>query len=808
MSPRTLTQDLRYALRAMRKQPLFTAVAVMTLALGIGANTAIFSVVHAVLLDRIPYPPDPGRVLYLGEIASQGYEMSVAYPSFKDWQQLNRSFETVAGFRDTELNLVGPEQPVRLQVRAVSHEYFELEGVSPLLGRLFVAEEDRPGAPRSLVLSYDLWSHRFGADAEIVGKPVRLDEESYSVIGVLPRSFELSAEERAYIALDPFSDNDSARERGNHQGLFALARLRPGVSFEAAKAEMESIAKKLEAEYPATNSGISVSVKLLSDERVEDYARTLETLMGAVSLVLLIACANVANLLLARGVSRSREAAIESALGAGRWRLAARSLTEAMLLAACGGAVGIGLAFAGLALLVGLLPADVPRLQHVGLSSQVLGYSFALSLVTAWLFGAVPALVNARARPSDALREGSRGTRGRTAAGRSLLVGEVAVATILLVGAGLLIRSVYELTRVEPGFEAGNLLTLKVGLPESRYERGRRQVFLEEVIARLSALPGVRTATVGLNLPMTGASWTSVFTVADQPVPPRAELPGALFTPVAPGYFETLAIPLREGRLLEAGDRADAPKVVVVNETLARRFWPGESAVGKRIKQGWPETVGEFNPWREIVGVVGDVKQYGLGEKSRMQTYIPIEQGPLWDVYLALRTESDPLALTEPATRAIHALDPDLPVFELKTMASVIDSSVAPRRFTMILLGLFAALALVLAAIGLYGVIAYSVARRTREIGIRMSVGAARRDIFGLVVREGLSVSSFGAAIGLVGAAAASRLLESSLYGVTPRDPFTFFLVPALLIGVALVACAVPALSACAVDPMRALRAD
>lgn len=808
MTIRTLIGDVRHALRAMRKQPLFTAVAVATLALGIGANTAIFSGVHAVLLERIPYPPAPGRVLYMNESAPRGFQMSVSYPSFKDWQRLNHSFQTMAGFLDTEFNLVGLEQPIRLMTRAVSDGYFHLQGVSPLLGRLFVEEEDRPGAPRSLVLGYDLWANRFGADPGVVGKQVRLDDDSYTVVGVLPRDFELEPEERAYITLDPFSDNESAHERGNHQGIYVLGRLRDRVSFDEAKAEMEAIARQLESEYPASNSGVSVTVKRLSDERVEDYKRTLELLMGAASLVLLIACANVANLLLARGVSRSREAAIQAALGAGRWRLAARGLTEAMLLASFGGALGIGLAFSGLTSLQHILPTDVPRLQQVGLNGQVLGYSLLLSFLTAWIFGAVPALVNARARPSDALKEGSRGTAGRTAAGRGLLVAEVSVATMLLIGAGLLIRSVYELTRVEPGFRPDHLLTLKVGVPESRYDHEKRKVFLEQMRERLSALPGVRSATIGLTFPMMGSSWTSVFIVGDQPVPPRADLPGSLFTPVAPGYFETLSIPLREGRLLEPTDRSDSPKVAVVNETLARHFWPGESAIGKRLKQGWPENVGEFNPWREIVGVVGDVKQYGLGQKSQMQIYIPLDQGPLWDVHVALRAETDPMALTEPATRAVHALDPDVPVFEVKTMESVIDSSVAPRRFTMVLLGLFAALALILAAIGLYGVIAYSVARRTQEIGIRMTVGAQRRDIFRLVVREGLGWSLLGAGIGLSGALVASRLLESSLYGVGARDPLTFSIVPAVLLTVAALACAIPALSACRVDPMRALRAE
>jgi putative ABC transport system permease protein len=510
-----MIQDARFALRVMRKQPLFTAIAVATLALGIGANTAIFSVVHAVLLERISYPPTPDRVLFMNEANSRMSRMSVSYPGFKDWQRLNQSFQVMAGYRDMELNLVGTEQPMRLETRCVSFGYFELQGVSPLLGRFFLAEEDRPGAPNRLVLSYDLWVNRFGAAPDVVGDEVRLDDDAYTVIGVLPKNFELANEERAYIALDPVSDNESARNRGNHQGIFVLARMRDDVSFDEAKAEMEAIERQLEQEYPASNSGILVTVKRLSDARVEDYARTLETLMAAVSLVLLIACANVANLLLARGVSRSRDTAIQSALGAGRLRLIRRGLTEAVVLASFGGSLGVVLAFSGLAALQNILPADVPRLQHVGLNPQVLGYSLLLSFLTAGFFGMVPAFVNARPVPADTLKEGSRGSARSSAAGRGLLVAEVALATMLLVGAGLLIRSVSELTRVAPGFRPDHLLTLKVGLPESRYDDERRSVFLEQMREGLSSLPGVQSTTVGLNLPMMGASWNSVFVVGD-----------------------------------------------------------------------------------------------------------------------------------------------------------------------------------------------------------------------------------------------------------------------------------------------------
>jgi putative ABC transport system permease protein len=651
-----------------------------------------------------------------------------------------------------------------------------------------------------------MWQNRFGGDPAVIGSPVRLSDESYTIIGVLPAGVELMPREQAYIPLEPCADNENTHSRGNHQGIRVLARMRRGVSFEKARAEMVTIASRLEAQYPDTNTGIGVKVQRINDRRVEDYQSTLLMLLGAVNLVLLIACTNVAQLLLARAIGRRREVAIQVALGAGRGRLIQQSLTEGVLLSLLGGALGLALAFSGLGLLRGLLPTDVPRLDQVQIGGPVLGYTLAVSFLTGILFGTVPALLVSRAKPIDPLKEGSRDTGGRRGSGQPLLVAQVALATVLLIFACLLVRSVYELTQVDPGFRTERLLTMEIGLPFSRYEDEARASFIQEMHAQMKSLPGVTSVAVGLDFPMMGTEWSSIFIVDDRPAPPRSELPSSLFTPVDLDYFGTFGIPLLRGRTFLDSDDVDAPRVVVINQTLANRFWPSENPIGKRLKQGWPEDEGEWTPWREIVGVVGDTKQFGLDEETFMQTYIPARQYPLWSVRLALRTSVEPLTLVAPAKRVVRSMDANLPVYEVETMEDIISASVAPRRFTMLLLGIFAALALVLAAIGLYGVVAYSVARRTQEIGLRVAVGARRSDIFRLVVREGMGLSLIGAVVGTLGALALTQLFSSLLYGVGAKDPLTFSSVPVLLMAVAFIACTVPAMAATRVDPIQALR--
>ena len=799
----TLFRDLRYALRTMRKKPLFSVIAILTLGLGIGANTAIFSVVHAVLLEPSAYPEAPEEVLVLTENNRNRDEIPVSYPNFKDWQSENRSFERLAGYQKGRYNLTGLDEPLRLRVLLISHGYFNIMGVVPLHGRIFSSDEDQPGAPGRVVFNYTLWQNRFGGDPSVIGGAVRLNDESYTIIGVLPADFDLQPRELAYIPLEPFADNDDTRARGNRQDIRVLGRMRPGVTIEKARAEMETIQDRLAAQYPDTNTGVGVNVERIHDRQVADYEATLLLLLGAVSLVLLISCTNVAQLLMARALGRRRELAIQVALGAGRRRLVQQSLTEGVLLALVGGALGLALAFSGLGLLRNLLPGDVPRIHHVQISGSILVYSLAVSFLTGVLLSVVPALVSARVQPMDPLKEGSRDTGGRRGTGRALLVAEVALATVLLIGAGLLIRSVYELVRVDPGFRTDRLLTMQIGVPESQYEGKRRALFIQEMKARTGALPGVTSAAVGLYFPMMGANWSSTFIVGDRPSPSPGQLPNSLFTPVETGFFETLGIPLHRGRTFLDSDDADASRVVVVNQALADHFWPNQNPVGKRLKQGRP---GSDAPWREIVGVVGDTKQYGLDERVRMQTYMPVNQGPLWTVRLALRTAVEPLSVVASAKDVIRSIDPDLPVYEIETMDDIISASVAPRRFTMVLLGIFAAVALVLAAIGLYGVIAYTVARRTKEIGVRVAMGAGRSDIFRLVVRHGMGPSLLGAAVGTLGGLGLSQVLSSLLFSVGANDPLTFSTVPALLLVVAFIACAVPALAATRVDPIHALR--
>jgi putative ABC transport system permease protein len=760
-----------------------------------------------VLLRPIPYPAEnPDAVVVLSENTANHRRISVAYPNFKDIQSEAASFESVAAYRRSTYNLTGLDEPIRLRVHVTTFNYFNLMGVAPVLGRFYTEEEDQPGAAGVAVLNDLLWRNRFGGDQNVIGRPIELNDEIYTIVGVLPPDFEIDTDERAYIPLEPWADNPGTQDRGNHQGIFVTAKMRDDVTFGQVVAEMETFYKQLETEHPNSNSGLGVNVDRLNELRVEDYRATLLLVMGAVTLVLLIVCSNVANLLLARAVNRRREFAIQTALGAARRRLIQQGLTEGVLLAVIGGVLGVVLAYWSLSLLRGMLPAEIPRLHMAQIDWRVLGYGLVVSVLTGTFFGTVPAILATRTRPADPLREGGRDTGSRGFAGRALLVSEVALATVLLIGAFLLIRSVYELTRVDPGFRPDHLLTMQVQLPSARYPMDQRIGFFRQLQEQMEALPGVESATVALNFPVTGYNWSSIFIVRDKPVPPRENLPSSVFSPVDVSYFRTMGIPLHRGRTFEDSDDADARRVIVVNETLAQRMWPGEDAIGKLLKQGWPESEGENNPWREVIGVVGDTRQEGLEEEIRMETYIPLRQLPVSHVNVGLRTQLEPLSLVEPAKSVIRSLDPNLPVYDIETMDHAVAATFAPKRLSMLLLGIFAALALVLAAVGLYGVIAYSVAGRTREIGVRMALGAKRSEIFGMVLREGMLLSVLGAMLGIGAALGLSRVLAGFLYGVTPKDPATFIVVPAVLVLVSLAACAAPARSATRIDPMNVLR--
>ncbi len=803
----TLWQDLRYGARMLLKKPGFTLIAVLTLALGIGANTAIFSVVDALLLRPLPYH-EPERLVMLAEKTREGRRTTVAYPNFEDWRARARSFEGMASTRSQALNLTGVDKPVQLRGRTVNWNFFQLLGVNPQLGRSFIAEDDRYGAARTALLSNGLWKERFGGDTGVIGRKLLLSGELYEVIGVLPPGFEYFRADDVYVPIGLFlQPNTGLTDRGSSLGLYAVARLKPGVAVEQANSEMAALGAQLTREYPAVNSGKSAMAERLQDVMSEGVRQSLWVLLGAVGFILLIACVNVANLLLARAADRQKEIAVRLALGAGRGRVIRQLLSESLLIAGLGGAVGL---LAGRWMLDGLLalaPENTPQLSRVGMDRTVLLFTLGVAALTSLLSGLLPALQASRADLQTALKEGGRSTGGasRERVRKTLLVVEISLALVLLSGAGLLTRSMYNLLRIDPRFNPESLLTMRFSLSAESYNLSRRRVFYDECLARVAALPGVRAAALTFSLPIGGSNWNSVFIAGDKPAPPRPDLPSSAYIPVSANYFETMGIRLTKGRLFTKSDGADSPLVVVINETLARRIWPGEDPIGKRVKQGWPESE---TPWREVVGVVNDVKLNGLERETPLETYVPLTQESPRSFGLAVRTAGDPLAAATAVERAIHSLDKDLPVSQVLTMDQLLGNSLSQRRLTLVLLASFAVLALLLAAIGVYGVIAYSVRQRTNEIGIRMALGAQTGDVLKLILTQGLKLALIGVVIGLAAAFALTRWMETLLFGVRPADPLTFVVIAAVLTLVALLACYIPARRAAKVDPMVALRCE
>jgi putative ABC transport system permease protein len=800
-----LWQDLRYGARILLKKPGFSLVAIITLALGIGANTAIFSVVNAVMIRSLPFT-EPDRLVVLMEKYRQVDRMGVSYPNFKDWRERAKSFEAMAGFRTEAFTLTGMDKAVRLQGRRVNWNLLPMLGVKPQLGRTFTEQDDQPGAAATALISHGLWQERFGGDPGMIGKTFMINGLGTTIIGVLPPDFEFFRRDDLYIPLGlVLTPQSNWLNRGNHFGLNVLARLKPGVTEAQARVEMETIAAQLEREYPYQNSGNGAMVESLAYRYAEDLRDVLLVLQVAVGFVLLLACVNVANLLLARAAERQREIAMRLALGAGRWRIVRQLLSESLLLSALGGLAGL---LTGVWLTKGILDLvspDVPRFNQVGLDSAVLLFTAGISVLTGLLFGVLPALQAVRTDLNTILKEGGRrgGGSSREGGRRTLLVIQVAVSLVLLIGAGLMLRTVYQLTRVDPGFNAENLLTMRFLMSGRAYTVEQQQAFYRECLERVSALPGVRAAALTLSLPIDSSNWDSVFTVADKPVPPRAELPSAAFTPVSANYFEALGIRLIKGRWFTDSDTADKPRMTVINETLARQIWPGEDPIGKRLKQGFPEYQ---TPWREVIGVVADVKLEGVDQETRMQAYLPLAQEPVGFLGLIVRTVGPPLSLAATVERSINAIDKDLPVFNIQSMDQLLGIDIAQQRLTMALLVGFAVLALLLAAIGIYGVIAYSVSQRTHELGIRIALGARNRDVLGLVLWQGMRLALIGVALGLIASFALTRLMRTLLFGVEATDPMTFVALSLLLAIVALVACWIPARRAAKVDPMVALR--
>jgi len=799
----TLAQDVRSGVRMLRKSPGFTLVVMVTLALGIGANTAIFSVVHAVLLRPLPFA-DPDRLVRVwSAYPEEGVELGTTSPlDLADWRAQSGSFAAIAGYPNLRLSgfvLTGGEAPEELETVFVSEGFFEVFGVEPALGRTLRGADHREGDNRVVVVSHGAWQRRFGADPGLFGATVILNGEPFTVVGVMPPDFVFPAagvEMWAPQSLIPESGIPRLRPV---RWLSVVARLAPGVSIEQARAEMAAITGRLAREYPDSNDDLTATtIRPLHEQLVGEVRPAVLTLFAAVGLLLLIGCANVANLVLARSEERTREVAVRAALGAGKLRLVRQVLTESLVLSLLGGVLAIAVALAGSRLLVGLAPAGIPRLESVGIDATVLAFTLAASLLTGLLFGMVPALRITATSLQGTLKEGARGSSGGGGRLRGgLIVAEVALVAVVSIAAGLLIRTYSSLRDVDPGFRPDNVITLRVA---ARATEGYVD-FFREALERIEALPGVEAAGMIRPLPLAGDTFQGEsfgFSIPGRPEPDPQDQPEAYLRFTSPGYFEAMGIPLLAGRDFADGDVRDAPPVLIVSRAAAERYWPDDDPVGSIVTVGDNEAT--------IIGLVGDVRQMSLMEEPEPVVYGAHSQISRVGMTLVVRTAADPAGLIDPIRRQIWELRPDQPINDIASMNTVIAASVAQPRFAMALLSLFAGLALCLAAVGIYGVISYSVGRRRREIGIRMALGARPSEVLRLVVRNGIVLALFGVALGLLAAVAATRLMASLLFGVPPLDPPTFIAAAALLLAVAALASAVPALRASRVDPVVALR--
>ena len=797
-----VVRDVSYSLRILLKNYAFTIVVVLTLALGIGANTAIFSFANGILLRPLPYPQSD-RLAVLDETAfKQGVEsMAVSYPNFLDWREQNKSFEDIGiYFGTSRFALSGAGEPIDVRGSFISHGLFEILRVSPQLGRTFTANEDRPDEDAVVILGHNLWQRNFGGDPNIIGRKITINSRARTIVGVMPPGFRFPdvAEMWAPVALTTktFTRND--------HGLSSIARLKDGVTFQEAQTEMHNIAARIEQQNPVTNEGLGVKVESLHDNLTGDYREALLILLGVVGCVLLVACVNVANLMLARATARQREFALRAALGASRWRIMHQLLVESLLLALVGGVVGFFLSIWALRLLLTAIPIQLPFWMNFGIDLRVLGFTAAITLLTGLIFGAAPALQTSRVDLNDTLKEGGRGSSGVRGRARSLLVvTEIALSLVVLVGAGLMIQSFLRLKRVNIGLNTQNVLTASVSLPRAKYKEDQRVAFYKRLLERMRNLPGVEAASATGSLPLSGNNWGRSLTVEGFPVLSVGQAPAIQHTVVTPDYFRTMGIPLLSGRDFNDADAKGSTDVTIIDERLAREYWPNESPIGKRVRFGPPE---DNEPWHTIVGVVGTVRHQRMQEDTRKSVYLPHQKIPVGGLALVLRTTSNPQELTGAIRREVAQLDPDLPVSEVATMDEVVAESIWQPRLYATLFGAFAAGALLLALIGIYGVMAFLVQTRTHEIGVRMALGASTRDVFKLIVGRGMKLTAVGVLIGVGGAIALTRLMHSLLFNTSATDPVTFILISLLLSVAAFLACYIPARRAAKVDPLIALR--
>jgi predicted permease len=806
----SLLQDLRYGFRLLLKKPSFTVAAVLTLAFGIGANTAIFTVVNAALLRPLPYR-EPDRLVHLFETTPQKQfgEREASYPDYLDWKTRSQVFEDLAGYSRRSFTITGRDAPDRLIGAAVTDGFFKVLGVEPVLGRSFQPGEDQPGAAQLAMISHGLWQRRFGGDSAIVGQSLNLNGTSYTVIGVLPPNFQFAPAGSAevWVGLNP---NPNQLSRRFMHWLNIIGRLKPGVTVSQASAGINAVGQSIAQEHPDSHTGTGVRVVSLHEQITGRVKPVLIVLLVAVCFVLLIACANVANLLLARSAARQKEIAIRTAMGASRWRLVRQLLTESILLALVGGSVALLLAQWGVDLLIARIPesqlGSMPYLQGLGLDGRVLLFAMSISLLTGIVFGLAPAFKSSKLNLQESLKEGGRtsaaATRQRL---RSLLViSEIALALVLLVGAGLMMKSLFRLLAVDPGFNPENLLTMRVSLPTTKYpEDGQLVAFHQQLLPRIENLPGVKNVGTVSVLPLVGGN-TSRFIVMGRPAPPPGEEMEGNIRDITPGYFHLMSIPVVRGRDFTDRDKQDTPPVVIINQTMANRLFPGTDPVGQRLTYSSIQNP----PQLEIVGVVGDEKIRGLDAEIAPVVYSPYLQDPDRTLNLVIRTTSDPNAVAAAVKSEIQSLDADLPVFDVRTIEQLIDNSPSTflRRYPAFLISVFAGVALLLAMVGIYGVISYSVSQRTHEIGVRMALGAQRSDIFKMILGQGLILTMIGIGTGLLTALVLTRFLSSLLFNVSANDPLTYIIVSLPLVCVSLLACYIPARKATRVDPMVALR--